>query len=95
MKCGPLPIFLILALAFVHEANAGKIVGTLESADGPMDAAYEPMDEADGLMYAANGPMDRELIATNCEILGHIIILTSLILRDVLYFYRHTCIDQG
>ena len=65
MKWGPLPIFLILALAFVHEANAGKIVGTLESADGPMDAANEPMDEADGLMYAANGTMDRELVASS------------------------------
>ena len=62
MKCGPLPIFLILALAFVHEANAGNIVGKLESADVSIDAADEPMDEANGLMYAANGPMDRELI---------------------------------
>ena len=65
MKNTPLLIFLILALAFVHEANAGKIVGTLESADGPMDAANEPMDEADGLIYAANRTMDRELVASS------------------------------
>ena len=58
MKCGPLPIFLILALAFVHEATAGNIVGKLESVD-------EPMDEANGLIYAANGPMDRELVASS------------------------------
>ena len=37
MKCGPLPIFLILALYFIHEVNAGKIVGKLESANTPMD----------------------------------------------------------
>ena len=37
MKCGPLPIFLIIALSFVHEVNAGKIVGKLESANTPMD----------------------------------------------------------
>ena len=37
MKSGPLPIFLILALYFIHEVNAGKIVGKLESANGPMD----------------------------------------------------------
>ena len=37
MKCGPPPIFLILALYFIHEVNAGKIVGKLESANGPMN----------------------------------------------------------
>ena len=65
MKCGSLPIFLILTLAFVHEANAGKISGKLESADVLMDAADEPMDAADEPMDAANGPMDRELVASS------------------------------
>ena len=58
MKNKPISFFLIVALAFIHEANTGKIVGTLESSNGPMD-------EADGLMYAANGPMDRELVASS------------------------------
>ena len=65
MKNKPISLFLIVALAFIHEANAGKIVGTLESSNGPMDAADEEMDKADGLMYAANGPMDRELVASS------------------------------
>jgi hypothetical protein len=69
MKNMSLPIFLILALAFAHEANAGKIVGTLESANGPMvsqdgmmDRELESEDEAMPIpVDLANGPMDRQL----------------------------------
>ena len=62
MKNMSLPIFLILALAFAHEANAGKIVGTLESSNGPMDRELESEDEAMPIPDdPANEPKDREL----------------------------------
>ena len=45
MKNKPISCFLILALAFIHEANAGKIVGALVASNGPdelMDRELEP-----------------------------------------------------
>ena len=45
MKNKPISCFLILALAFIHEANAGKIVGALVSSSGPIvSPEYELMD---------------------------------------------------
>ena len=54
------PIFLILTLAFIHEAFAGKIVGKFESADGPMNAV-------DGPMVTAYGPTYGELMTMNAS----------------------------
>ena len=45
MKNKPISFFLFLALAFIHEANAGKIVGALVASNGPdllMDRELEP-----------------------------------------------------
>ena len=45
MKNKPISCFLILALAFIHEANAGKIVGALVASNGPdelMVKEWEP-----------------------------------------------------
>ena len=75
MKNMSLPIFLILALAFAHEANAGKIVGTLESSNGrPMDLPDVLMDKelesGDGMMPI---PIDRNvdyLETQNCKWTG-------------------------
>ena len=60
MKRRFLPIFLLLTLAFIHEAIAGKIVGKLESADGPMDAV-------DGPMVTAYEPTNGELRTMNAS----------------------------
>ena len=45
MKNKPISFFLFLALAFIHEANAGKIVGALEASYGTIiSPEYELMD---------------------------------------------------
>ena len=57
-----LPTILILALAFIHGVNAGKISGTLNSTeDDPMAPMPKPDDQA-------NGPMDRENVADSTQI---------------------------
>ena len=44
MKNKPISCFLILALAFINEANAGKIVGALVASNGPIVSPDKLMD---------------------------------------------------
>ena len=57
-----LPTILILALAFIHGVNAGKISGTLNSTEddpmAPMSISVDPVD----------GPMDRKNVAETTQI---------------------------
>ena len=44
MKNKPISCFLILALAFIYKANAGKIVGALVASNGPIVSSDELID---------------------------------------------------
>ena len=63
-----LPTILILALAFIHGVNAGKISGTMDSTeDEPMPPMQIPANGAgDGLMPipvdTEDGILDRKLL---------------------------------
>ena len=76
-----LPTILILALAFIHGVNAGKIGGTMDSredgsmspmpipGDGPLEEGDRELESGAGQMSIpidqADGPMNFELIAMN------------------------------
>ena len=74
-----LPTILILALAFIHGVNAGKIGGTMDSredgsmlpmpGDGPLEEGERELESGAGQMSIpidqADGPMNFELIAMN------------------------------
>ena len=76
-----LPTILILALAFIHGVNAGKISGTMDSTedgsmppmlipgDGPLGEEERELESGAGQISIpvdqADGPMNFELIAMN------------------------------